>query len=88
VTAAPLPLRVPWAGPAVTWTLRLSPSASLPVRVIPAAVSSAVVTDWASATGASLTDSTAMDTEPVSVACPSLTVKPKLSKPLKLVPGV
>ena len=83
-------MSVPFRGCAVTLkVVSMSPSMSLPVRVIDTAVSSSVAMDWALATGASLTGLTV--TETVAAADwseASLTVKLKLSMPWKSVFGV
>ena len=66
-----------------------SPSGSLAVSVIPRAVSSGVETDCASATGASLTAFTVIETVAAAeVSAASLAVKVKLSAPLKFEFGV
>ena len=52
----------PWVGPVPMAKERVSPSASVPARVIVLATSSVAVTDWAWATGASLTELTVIDT--------------------------
>ncbi len=57
-----MPESVPWDGWVVTVYVRPSPSGSVPESVIPLATSSAVVTDWAETTGASLTGVTVIET--------------------------
>ena len=84
VTFGAVPLSVPFAGVLATANVSESPSASVPVSVIAFAVSSSVATVCASARGASLTAATAIDTVADEVPpWPSLTVKVKLSAPLK-----
>jgi len=84
-----VPLRVPLAGSVTTLKVNGSPSGSLPVSVIATGVFSAVVTAWSSATGGSFAGVTVMDmlTSTLS-AVPSLTLKVKLSEPLKFALAV
>src|ERR1043166_9659701 len=83
------PLNVPLVGPVTMAKVSGSLSTSLPVRVIALGVSSAVVTLWLFATGASFTGVTVMATVATALLVwPSLTRKVKLSPPLKLVAGV
>src|SRR5205823_8880078 len=85
MTFGAVPVNVPCAGCVATTYVNASPSTSDPVSVIAAAVSSAVVTDCALATGASLTAVTVIDTVAAAdVRAASLTVKVKLSGPLYL----
>ncbi len=62
VRADPDPVSPPCDGPDTTVNVNPSPSMSLPVNVIPFAVSSGVDTDWPFATGASFNGVTSMFT--------------------------
>ncbi len=76
------PLRLPWSGPSVTAKEIGSPSGSEPVRATATEASSGVATDCVSAVGAwfmrVIVISTAAE---AGSACPSLTLKVKLSGP-------
>ena len=79
----PLRLALPFEGLDAIAYVRLSPSGSLPDRVIDWDASSLPVTDWAVAVGASLTALTVIDMVAADeVALPSDTVNVKLSEPL------
>ena len=82
-------LREPWLGPLTTVKVTLVLSISLALNVMITVVSSVVEAVIPETVGASLMLLTAIDTLAVLlVAWPSLTVKLKLSGPLKLAAGV
>src|SRR4051794_30140696 len=92
---APVPEMDPWAGtPARNDSV--SPSTSLPVRVIGSGVSSCVDNDWLLAMGASFTDATLTVTvavfekalAPTVLPLPSRTRYVKVAGPLKFSAGV
>ena len=86
---APEPDSVPWVGWLTIANANGSPSTSVPDIVTTTGVSSAVVTEVASATGESFTGETAIDTVAgADVARPSLTVNVNESEPLKFAAGV
>ena len=81
--------RDPWFGPLTTEKNTVVLSISLALNVRMTGVSSLVETAITGTLGASLTPLTVMDaTAVLLVAWPSLTVKIKLSRPLKLAVGV
>ncbi len=83
VTVLPLKFALPFEGLDASAYVKLSPSGSLPAKVIDLAASSLVDTDCALADGASLTALTVIDTVAAEeVAVPSETVNVKLSDPL------
>ena len=74
---------MPWAGAVTTAYVSASPSTSVAASVIATGVSSGVVTAWPSATGASLTGVTVMETVATfESTVPSLALNVKLSGPL------
>ena len=83
------PERVPCWGEATTRKVTESPSASVASRINGKAVSSFVATTQSTATGASLTGPTAIETvAAVESAVPSLTTNVNPSGPLKSRAGV
>jgi hypothetical protein len=87
--ASVIALKVPWAGGVTIIKVNGVPSGSEPVSVIVTDVPSAVLTDWRLAVGVLLTAVTVIETMVTSESKrPSLTLKVKLSEPLKFRFGV
>jgi hypothetical protein len=82
-------LKVPWAGGVTIAKVNGVPSRSEPVSVMMTGVPSAMLTDCRLAVGVSLTAVTVIETMATSESMrPSLTLKVKLSEPLKFRFGV
>ena len=84
-----MPFNVPLAGGVATAYVKVAPSTSVPAKVRLVEPSSATVTVWAVATGASFTALTVIETVAAAEpTVPSFTVNVKLSLPAKFSFGV